>query len=1202
MERSVENADIEVACEAGKSEGKEHGDTWSGADMGICELAYIALRFKHGIQLDGTRMSQEGMDEQKKKIHNYMRCILVNIFMKKIMGMKCLDRPGGKFAFGLVGGEITDVEGKPFGNVACEWHDAGKGGDGSGRGAKDRDLWEVMKRWNDRNQMNIGDGDWGALGKACKVEKRGRAEVTEQEAVKNKVHEEIKNVEDDLEQKVPEIIQAVKTCTERDKDCVKNLLKKKQQEEMKKGQDPSSTASPGEVHIPARPPPPPPPRRPSTPRQGPTGVGSQGDGTGKGRRPRPGTAPGKRPRPRPRPPPTDSAPSSPLPTPGDGKPPGSGGAEPAKPVAATLASPPSSGSGTTSTTTTSSGGGGGKAGYGAAEGGEKGKKAGTDDDCDWKSIEDEKRTQVYVLRNYDEQQLQNMKDVLQHFMDYMAKKDYIMDAMGANCENSGWDDIDQTSTYYTGQTVADMIRCRLVSGALWFANGDSIAGKSRDMDETQNRLRCELVNAFGYILHHKYCENKTPWKRGIKYAWKTVKAMAGEGGIMANAQGPVMTGDCTECGYKVTHGSVRAVDGDMVNLLITEGRIMDKIGEMERTQDCSVKWTEYKSRPGASDGKGRVDWKKIPEVKQEEKKIIQITKEAVEEVKNKIDEQLKTKAKEGKNTTYRSSNNTVHGNTENMTSNNTTTTEAAPKTEGSGEDKTKDKGKATKPGGSQITKPSSTPSPSAPGELGRADTTGSADATTVTPGQPQPPASPPAPGAAGTQPDTGAATPKGPQEPSGEQKCKATLHNHQLTTGRIVITPTCTPDEALGGANHVHDASANGGSATEHTTSKDGHGSSAVVGAAPAAPESQPLTPVSTMGQDPDKGSTPDVATTISSSTPGEPPTQTDPVDAVPGSQAPVHSVDDSTADPAGQGVAVGNDDPPPLNPPKPKPNPNPNQSGSSGGGGQGSEVSVPTNNQADPNTQQNAGSGQGDFTLEIALPTGGGDVGGSYGTGPTPGPKGNPPHNVQHDGPFFPDLTADILTATTPVLFFLSAVTVAVVSYSRWKASTLGTSSGNGTSQYGTVDASTVGTTTVSLSDATDVGKRGTRNFYGGRVMGSPAKNTVFHNMRRKLKTKVHVKNPRPVQRKSQALIYLGVLFWFCYSKKGRNILREAWTCETFPEKDKNLEVPGKQEVRREPEALAKQRAPEKLRVPGKQKTSGKLKVPWKIKLPRKA
>ncbi|KJP85191.1 hypothetical protein AK88_05185, partial [Plasmodium fragile] len=44
---------------------------------------------------------------------------------------------------------------------------------------------------------------------------------------------------------------------------------------------------------------------------------------------------------------------------------------------------------------------------------------------------------------------------------------------------------------------------------------------------------------------------------------------------------------------------------------------------------------------------------------------------------------------------------------------------------------------------------------------------------------------------------------------------------------------------------------------------------------------------------------------------------------------------------------------------------------------------------------------------------------------------KQGPP---SHGGPDGPDLTADVLTATTPVLFFLSAVTVALLGYSLWK------------------------------------------------------------------------------------------------------------------------------------------------------------------------
>ncbi|KJP84776.1 hypothetical protein AK88_05592 [Plasmodium fragile] len=45
------------------------------------------------------------------------------------------------------------------------------------------------------------------------------------------------------------------------------------------------------------------------------------------------------------------------------------------------------------------------------------------------------------------------------------------------------------------------------------------------------------------------------------------------------------------------------------------------------------------------------------------------------------------------------------------------------------------------------------------------------------------------------------------------------------------------------------------------------------------------------------------------------------------------------------------------------------------------------------------------------------------------PGTPGNP-----NNGPDVPDLTGTVLTATTPVLFFLSAVTVALLGYSLWK------------------------------------------------------------------------------------------------------------------------------------------------------------------------
>ncbi|KJP88229.1 hypothetical protein AK88_02176 [Plasmodium fragile] len=288
--------------------------------------------------------------------------------------------------------------------------------------------------------------------------------------------------------------------------------------------------------------------------------------------------------------------------------------------------------------------------------------------------------------------------------------------------------------------------------------------------------------------------------------------------------------------------------------------------------------------------------------------------------------------------------------------------------------------------------PSSLKNSDAAKDKGKASTTsqsGEGVGRTAPPKTPAPPPPPP--------PEP--ARPAAPSEPTGANGAAA-------PTG-AGDQPTQVPTES------------NGGSATEHTTSKDGHGSSAVAGAAPAAPESQPLTPVSTMGQAPDTGSTPDVATTISSSTPGAPPTQADPVDAVPGSQAPVHSVDQSTADRAGQGVAVGNDDPPPLNPPKP--NPNPDQSGSSGSfsdadladGVSGGEGKGGESGEKDADSAGSASPGGGTSTS-------GGGGGGAGGSGTEVGTPSVPPGLTWEDVTWYTPAIIPAVVGIGLIAFFL--------------------------------------------------------------------------------------------------------------------------------------------------------------------------------------
>ncbi|KJP86072.1 hypothetical protein AK88_04263 [Plasmodium fragile] len=192
----------------------------------------------------------------------------------------------------------------------------------------------------------------------------------------------------------------------------------------------------------------------------------------------------------------------------------------------------------------------------------------------------------------------------------------------------------------------------------------------------------------------------------------------------------------------------------------------------------------------------------------------------------------------------------------------------------------------------------------------------------------------------------------------------------------------------------------------------------------------------------------------------------------------------DTTPQDSGPGDAVvdggngaGNDDPPPLNPPKPKPNPNPNQSGSSGGsggepdsvggisggaakggagggssggvgassggggggdggrgGGGGSQLTSGSSNQNDQDTGNTTQAGTKPFEVDLASPALNieGATGGFVPPVPADGhvsSSGETPRDYA-----VPDLTGTVLTATTPILFFLTSVTVALLGYSLWK------------------------------------------------------------------------------------------------------------------------------------------------------------------------
>ncbi|KJP87552.1 hypothetical protein AK88_02856 [Plasmodium fragile] len=194
------------------------------------------------------------------------------------------------------------------------------------------------------------------------------------------------------------------------------------------------------------------------------------------------------------------------------------------------------------------------------------------------------------------------------------------------------------------------------------------------------------------------------------------------------------------------------------------------------------------------------------------------------------------------------------------------------------------------------------------------------------------------------------------------------------------------------------------------------------------------------------------------------------------GKQHPQKPLDDST--PPGQNSVLdgGNDDPPPLNPPKPKPNPNPDDEGSrsgasddgkthsdprggrekqqwggamfdSGSTGGSSGFHAPwdtTNTEATqqpsgPPDNQSTEASRADkkFGLNLTILPGPNSPAGGF----VPPTLPEDTSRAQNDhpggtekGPFFPDLTDTVLTATTPILFFLTSVIFALLGYSLWK------------------------------------------------------------------------------------------------------------------------------------------------------------------------
>ncbi|KJP86046.1 hypothetical protein AK88_04303 [Plasmodium fragile] len=607
MEDARDDAMIELMCNTDhtKDAGGESEDTFSDKDKAVCWLALKALFFKHAIKLHVTTIATEhlGNTAAADGVMPYMKCILVNIFMKKIVGEKCLDTTGARQAFLAAQGLVREGK-KAEPNMACEKADRKDGRRQKSQKTEDWNLGEIMTRWLQRNIGYLRDGEVGVLGQECTVQRDKTAEHIKQEANKK-----IEDLGKEIENTVKEILKEIDKSPEGTSmdDILKQL------------KDSTSPAPTDKDHV-ARPPPPPPPSGPSMP-SSPDGRGREGAGES-------GTAQTVS-----KPAPANTQPVKPV------------HSTSAKPVAAT---PPDQGTKNTVTTTATSGG-GGKPGDATPGGGkEKAPKAktGTEDNCEWRSVMDKGHSGLHVMGRYSNEEWTRVKNVLDDFATHMQNYEKYMEQLGANCNNAYWEDFTK-GIYEDGQRVADMVRCRLMSGALWFANTQGIDGKGRGNDaerESYERLRCEVANVFGHLLRTTYCPKQNTWKRGIEYAYTAMRNMGkNQDGtpVATELAGPVVERTCNICGYEGSRTKPGIINGDIAQLLVQQG-IMGELTQIERQMPCAKDWKQY-IRDSATKGdsiKDILTERGIQEVEKVKEDIKRKTKQVIETAQDKVQQEI----------------------------------------------------------------------------------------------------------------------------------------------------------------------------------------------------------------------------------------------------------------------------------------------------------------------------------------------------------------------------------------------------------------------------------------------------------------------------------------------------------------------------------------------------------------------------------
>ncbi|KJP84962.1 hypothetical protein AK88_05401 [Plasmodium fragile] len=200
-------------------------------------------------------------------------------------------------------------------------------------------------------------------------------------------------------------------------------------------------------------------------------------------------------------------------------------------------------------------------------------------------------------RQVDSKLWEDMQHVLEEFVNYMEQIEDILDAYATNCEAAGWTrrGREDQGTKYTDHSVGDVMKCRLMVGALHFVTGWSNQLK-KDNDPSHNDtamkaiMRCLVANVFAYILAAIPCGKE--WL-GPDWAWETMKQFAAGSHDGSN---PISAGTCTRdvyTGINIGKGNLQEA---VKNWLQQSPQISARINAIQKNQECNIDWDVYKAK------------------------------------------------------------------------------------------------------------------------------------------------------------------------------------------------------------------------------------------------------------------------------------------------------------------------------------------------------------------------------------------------------------------------------------------------------------------------------------------------------------------------------------------------------------------------------------------------------------------------------